>query len=364
MSRQSAARDSTRRASARRRRILRIAFTLASLFLGVHLLLPLVGGLEATAEALARATWWLPWLLLVLEAGSFWAYGELLLVVVHAAGERPPRNLIQRATIVGASLGKTMPGGSATAMAMTVATLRPHGLSGARMTAALAAAGAVSWATLALLLPVGAVLAVIGGQTGAIALGAAVFAAGAVIAAAFVPTALRHPERAGAFVEHVAGPIARGRLRRWVDPAKLGSLVSMGIASAAQLVHNRRALAAAGAWALANWLLDFLVLVTLTASIGGESALLPLLLVYVVGQVLAAVPITPGGVGVVEATMTGMLVASGAPAGEAIAAVLGYRLVSHWLPILVGLMFFPTLVVSRRRAVSAGSNRRSASPGA
>jgi hypothetical protein len=51
------------------------------------------------------------------------------------------------------------------------------------MTAGLAAAGAVSWATLALLLPVGAVLAVIGGQTGAIALGAVVFAAGAVVAA-------------------------------------------------------------------------------------------------------------------------------------------------------------------------------------
>lgn len=330
---------------------------LASLFLGVHLLLPLAGGLEATAEALARATWWLPSVLLVLEAGSFWAYGELLLVAVRGAGERPPRNLIQRATVVGASLGKTMPGGSATAMAMIVATLRPHGLSGARVTAGLAAAGAVSWATLSLLVPVGAVLAVIGGQTGAMALGAVVFAAGAIVVAAFVPVALRRPERAGALVEHVVASIARGRVRRWVDPAKLGSLVSTGIASAAQLVRNRRAVAAAGAWALANWLLDFMVLLTLTASIGGETALLPLLLVYVVGQLLAAVPITPGGVGVVEATMTGMLVAAGAPAGEAIAAVLGYRLVSHWLPIVVGLLFFPTLVVSRRRAVRAGETK-------
>jgi putative heme transporter len=327
---------------------------LASLFLGVHLLLPLAGGLEATAEALARASWWLAGVLLVLEAGSFWAYGELLLVVLRGAGERAPRSLIQRATVVGASLGKTMPGGSATAMAMMVATLRPHGLSGARVTAGLATAGAVSWATLALLLPVGAALALIGGQTGPTALGAVILAAGAVVAAAFVPVALRRPERAGALVERVIASIARGRVRRSVDPAKLGSLVSTGIASAAQLVRNRRALAAAGVWALANWLLDFMVLFTLTASIGGETALLPLLLVYVVGQLLAAVPITPGGVGVVEATMTGMLVASGAPAGEAIAAVLGYRLVSHWLPIVVGLLFLPTLVVSRRRALRAG----------
>jgi uncharacterized protein (TIRG00374 family) len=350
-----AARDSTRRASAARRHVLRIGFMLASLFLGVHLLLPLAGGLEATAEALARASWWLPCVLLVLEAGSFWAYGELLLVVFGGAGEKPPRDLIQRATVVGASLGKAVPGGSATAMAMTVATLRAHGLSGGRVTTALAAAGAVSWATLALLLPVGAVLSIIGGQTGAIALGAVVFAAGAVVAAVFVRIALRRPKRAGALVERVVASIARGRVRRWVDPATLGSLVSTGIASAAQLVRNRRAVATGGAWALANWLLDFMVLLTLTASIGGETALLPLLLVYAVGQLLAAVPITPGGVGVVEATMTGMLVAAGAPAGEAVAAVLGYRLVSHWLPIVVGLLFIPTLVVSRRHAEGRGA---------
>ncbi len=343
----------TDRASAARRRILRIGFALASLFLAVHLLLPLAGGLEATAEALARATWWIPLVLLSLEAGSFWAYGELLLVVLRGTGERPPRNLIQRSTVVGASLGKTMPGGSATAMAMMVATLRPHGLSGARVTPALAAAGAVSWATLALLLPLAALLAVIGGETGGIALGAVAFAAAAVVAVAFVPRALRRPDRAGALVERVIASIARGRVRRWVDPAKLGSLVSTGIASAAQLVRNRRALAAAGAWALANWLLDFLVLLTLTATVGGDT-LLPLLLVYVVGQALAAVPITPGGVGVVEATMTGLLVAAGAPAGEAIAAVLGYRLVSHWLPILIGLLLLPTLVVSRRHAGDRG----------
>ncbi|MDQ3865397.1 MAG: flippase-like domain-containing protein, partial [Actinomycetota bacterium] len=151
-------------------------------------------------------------------------------------------------------------------------------------------------------------------------------------------------------------------VRRWVDPAKLGSLVFTGIASAAQLLRDRRLLVAGGAWAFANWLFDFMVLLTLTATIRAETALLPLLLVYVVGQLLAAVPITPGGVGVVEPTMTGMLIAAGAPAGEAIAAVLGYRLVSHWLPIVVGLLFFPTLVVSRRRAEGRRRRGRDSSP--
>jgi uncharacterized protein (TIRG00374 family) len=55
------------------------------------------------------------------------------------------------------------------------------------------------------------------------------------------------------------------------------------------------------------------------------------------------VPLTPGGVGFVEAAMTGTLVAAGSPAAAATATVLGWRLVSHWIPILVGLALLPTL---------------------
>jgi hypothetical protein len=91
--------DSNRRAPRRRSRALRIGFMLGSLFLAVHLLLPLVGGLEATAEALARSTSWLPWVLVALEAVSFWAYGELLLAVVRGRGApaAQPHPALQRA---------------------------------------------------------------------------------------------------------------------------------------------------------------------------------------------------------------------------------------------------------------------------
>ena len=56
-----------------------------------------------------------------------------------------------------------------------------------------------------------------------------------------------------------------------------------------------------------------------------------------IGQMAAAVPLTPGGVGVVETTMTAALVAQGIPATTAAVTVLGWRLVSHWLPLAVGL---------------------------
>jgi uncharacterized membrane protein YbhN (UPF0104 family) len=320
-------------------------------------LLPLISGLGATAEAVARATWWLPWWLLALEAGSFWAYGELELAVLRAAGERPSRGLVQRLTVVGSSLGKTLPGGSATATAMIIGALRAQGLSGARATAGLLAASAVSWAVLALLLPLGALLALAGGRVGGYALGAVGLAAAVLVAVVLAPVALRQPRRAGALVARGLAPLARGPLRRVLDPAQLGAVVSTAMTSASQLVRDRRALLVGGGWASANWLLDLAVLVTLAVTLGQRMPLLPVVLVYVVGQLVAAVPITPGGVGIVEATMTGLLVAAGAPAGEATAVVLGWRLVSHWLPIVVGLALLPTLALSRRRTAGRGDAR-------
>ena len=54
-------------------------------------------------------------------------------------------------------------------------------------------------------------------------------------------------------------------------------------------------------------------------------------------QVLALVPFTPGGLGFVEAGLTGTLALAGVPAAEALVAALAYRLASYWLPIPFGL---------------------------
>ncbi len=50
------------------------------------------------------------------------------------------------------------------------------------------------------------------------------------------------------------------------------------------------------------------------------------------------IPLTPGGLGFVEAGLTAVLVLAGVPAAVAISATLLYRLVSFWLPIPIGLV--------------------------
>jgi hypothetical protein len=69
----------------------------------------------------------------------------------------------------------------------------------------------------------------------------------------------------------------------------------------------------------------------------GASPKAPLvLLAYAATAVIALVPLTPGGLGIVEASLSGLLVLAGVGSASAIIATLAYRLVTYWLPILAG----------------------------
>jgi len=88
--------------------------------------------------------------------------------------------------------------------------------------------------------------------------------------------------------------------------------------------------------AAGRWLFDWLTLVTALAAVGQHPRPTLILLSFCAAQLLAQVPITPGGLGVVEAGLTGTLVLIGVPAGAAAVATLAYRLVSYWLALPAG----------------------------
>jgi hypothetical protein len=60
----------------------------------------------------------------------------------------------------------------------------------------------------------------------------------------------------------------------------------------------------------------------------------------------AAIPLTPGGLGVVEATLTALLVGFGVPRGEALVGVVAYRVANFWLPIPAGAAAYLALKVT------------------
>src|SRR5579862_6769102 len=86
------------------------------------------------------------------------------------------------------------------------------------------------------------------------------------------------------------------------------------------------------------WLMDFLVLV---CCFGAVKAPIPwggVLLAFGVSQVVASLPLIPGGLGIVEGSLAVILVAYGAKKVPALAVVLVYRLLTFWLAIIVGWM--------------------------
>lgn len=89
--------------------------------------------------------------------------------------------------------------------------------------------------------------------------------------------------------------------------------------------------------ALRNWAGDLLCL--LFAIKASASPTVPwhgLILAYCVAVTAGSAGLTPGGIGVVEATLTAGLVAAGMPARYALSAVIVYRLISLWLVVAVG----------------------------
>jgi len=57
--------------------------------------------------------------------------------------------------------------------------------------------------------------------------------------------------------------------------------------------------------------------------------------------------VVPGGIGVIESTMTALYTSLGVPNAEAVVVVLSYRILSFWLPLLVG---FPLILVLQRKS--------------
>jgi uncharacterized protein (TIRG00374 family) len=87
-----------------------------------------------------------------------------------------------------------------------------------------------------------------------------------------------------------------------------------------------------------RWLFDYLTLLAALTAVGANPSPVLVLLAFVAAQMLDTISITPGGIGLVEAGLTGTLALAGVGAADALTATLAYRLFSYWLPMPVGLV--------------------------
>jgi uncharacterized membrane protein YbhN (UPF0104 family) len=95
--------------------------------------------------------------------------------------------------------------------------------------------------------------------------------------------------------------------------------------------------------ATVNWGLDLACLAATAAAFGIDVSLVRLATVYITVQLVRQIPLSPGGIGVVEVALLAGLVSAGAAEGPAAAAMLVYRLLSCWVIIPLGLLTYATL---------------------
>jgi len=163
---------------------------------------------------------------------------------------------------------------------------------------------------------------------------------GAVVlftAAALVFGVTRQSERASRIL-HAVG--------NWV-PGLTGDRLERGIreagASLTALGRDRRTLAWSITWATLNWLLDAASLWCFVAAFGHTVDPVELFAAYGIANVAGALPVTPGGLGIIDSVAPLLLVSFGVTRSVATLGVLGWRLVNFWLPIPAGAAAYASL---------------------
>ena len=124
-------------------------------------------------------------------------------------------------------------------------------------------------------------------------------------------------------------------------------------ASLSALGRDRRTLVMSLTWASLNWLLDAASLWCFVAAFGKLLNPVELFAAYGIANVAGALPLTPGGLGVVDSLAPLLLVSFGLTRSVATLGVLGWRLVNFWLPIPLGAAAYVSLKVPRGAGLKA-----------
>ena len=264
------------------------------------------------------------------EAASFVAIWQLLRVALHV----DDWFVVATSQLAGNALGRIVPGGMATAGALQYRMLTRVGVAGGSVASGITASSALSFATL-LALPVLAVPAILAGapvdrgllQSLWVGLAAFVLLVAVGVAAFAFHTPLH---AVGRTIEWLLNRTVRRRSHMSGLPERL-----LSERDAIRRILGARWRAAMMA-SVGRWLLDYLALIAALWAVGANPRPSLVLLAYVAASFLGMIPLTPGGLGFVEAGLTGTLALAGVAAGPAVLATLAYRLVSFWLPIPLG----------------------------
>ena len=307
-------------------------------FVVIYFVLPQIAGARRALSLLGGVNLWLIVLGVALEATSILCYANLTRAMIH--GTSPPYLTLLRINLSTLAVSHVVPGGAAVGGALGFRLLTRFGLSGTDAAFAIAAQGIGSAVVLNLLLWVGLLVSILGGDYNPLYATAALV--GVVLLGGFsaVVVLLMRGERGAAGVMRTVA-----RRVPFLDEESVYRLVLRLAARLQTLVADRRRLVRGLLWDLGFWLFSAASLWVFLLAFGYRAGVDGLIVAFGLAYVLAAIPITPAGLGVVEATMIALLTFFGADRGIATLGVVSYRLINFWLPIPLGALAYLSLQV-------------------
>jgi uncharacterized protein (TIRG00374 family) len=275
------------------------------------------------------------WVLVVLacEAASF----VCIWIVQRAALSTPAWFPVATTQLASNAFNRVTPGGGATGTVLQIRMLADTGMKTSTVASAITAQSVLVSAVVAALPILSFPFILLTGThiparlTHAAWIGVVVFLVVAGVGAVFLTT--RRPLHAvGRGIQWAVCTVTRGRRQ----PTGLGD----------RLVAERDILLdtlgpkwpeALGA-SLGRWGFEYLALLVTLHAIDARPQPVLVLFAFVAASVLGMIPLTPGGLGFVEAGLTATLVLADIPTESAVLATLVFRLVSFWLPLPIGVV--------------------------
>src|ERR1700761_1966361 len=263
----------------------------------------------------------------LLEGVSLFCYAVLTKVLLPP-GPKPSLSRLFRIDLSAAAVAHVIPAGTLGTAALGFRLFTNEGISANDAGVMMAAKGLGStiglsvllWLSLVLSIPLAGFRPIYG--TVAI-IGTVLLAAVALV----IIGVTRGTERASRILHAVGDKIP------WVTGDQLEHAVRQASETAQTMAKDKRVLFWALVWASLNWLLDAASLWCFIAAFGSTVNPIELFAAYGIANVAGALPLTPGGLGVVDSAAPLLLVGFGVTRSVATLGVLAWRLGNFLLPV-------------------------------
>jgi len=282
------------------------------------------------------------------EATSLLTFAYLQRLVLRLSGTTVPMSRLYLLTMANDAIANTVPGEPAVSSAYRYRYYRRSGATGA----------SAGWTIFTILIcqAIGMSVLLLLGVLVALAGSTSSQSTGATIVALFIVAGAGAILVRRDLVLRIAGALVRGFQRVTGHPrGSIAARIESTLARMREIPLSTRQTASIVVVAAAVWGCDFC---TLLCSFGAVHAKIPwtgILLAYGVAQIIASLPIVPGGIGVVEGSLAVILTAYGAARVQAFSAAIAFRVVNFWLAIALGWVSVAVIAHQLRRRPAAVS---------